>query len=367
MLFVNLNLKTFSYKFNKWKSYIVSKFVKIDKNINSQDEIRKVLQKYGEINLLVWSARQDYDLPVIPGLNVISVEDGLIRSVGLGAEYNIPVSLVFDSRGIYFDATCESDLEYILNNFELEKEEIIREARKLIHCLITNRVNKYNLNEPDWEPNRKCKNSKKIIIVPGQVEHDKSIQYGSYFVKDNITLLKYVRELNPDAYIVFKVHPDIYKNCRVNYTAKKQYQEYANEIVECVSTFSLIKYADEIHTITSLFGFEALLMKKRVFCYGHPFYSGWGLTEDLYPLKRRRKKISLEQLVYAVYFLYPAYVSLFNAKKIDVFETINEIIALRQKNKKIKTPLKFRLTNTLKNAGKKIFISLVGKRKCKMF
>jgi capsular polysaccharide export protein len=46
------------------------------------------------------------------------------------------------------------------------------------------------------------------------------------------------------------------------------------DIIQC------IQLADELHTMTSLSGFEALMHGKRVFCYGMPFYAGWGLTQD---------------------------------------------------------------------------------------
>lgn len=336
---------TFSYQFNSWKRYIVRRFAKVERNLKSVDDVRKAILKYGSINLFVWSARQEYDLPVIEGLNVISVEDGFIRSVGLGAEHNIPISLVFDNKGIYFDATTESSLEYILNNIGLN-EKIIDTANRIVNLIRLYRINKYNLNENEWH----AKVNKKIIVVPGQVEHDKSIKYGSPLIKDNLTLLREVRLRNPDAYIVFKVHPDIYRNCRINKTVKKDYLQYADEVVENCSTFSLIKHADEIHTMTSLFGFEALLQRKPVVCYGQPFYCGWGLTEDLYPVERRKAKLTLEQLVYGVYFLYPQYVSLINGQKINAIEAIAEIARIKQNRDllKIKVPIKEKIIDMFK-------------------
>ena len=50
---------------------------------------------------------------------------------------------------------------------------------------------------------------------------------------------------------------------------------------------------DEVHTMTSLGGFEALLREKKVHCYGLPFYSNWGLTVDHLSLNRRSRKLSL--------------------------------------------------------------------------
>lgn len=349
----------FSYKFNLWKKYIVERFTKIEKNLNTVDDILRQLKKRGNITLLVWSVRQQYNLPQLDNLDIVSVEDGFIRSVGLGAEYNVPISLIFDKRGIYFDSTTESDLEKILISFDLENEETRLLSHKLINLIKLYRINKYNIEELEWNK----KTSRKVITVPGQVESDMSIKYGSPVIKDNLSLLREVRKRNPDAYIVFKVHPDIYKNCRLSQTTKKQYLEYADEVVENFSTFSLIKESEEIHTITSLFGFEALLFNKRVVCYGQPFYSGWGLTEDIYPVVRRQKKLTLEQLVYAVYFIYPKYVSLFSSRNIDVFEAIDEILFIKNKLKIFKPnlPLRLKLARYSLNIAKKTFI-LINKK-----
>lgn len=323
----------------------MSRFVPFDGNLKSAEELRKKVKKFGAITLLVWSARQQYSLPDLEGLSVVSVEDGFIRSVGLGAEHTYPISLVFDRRGIYFDSTNQSDLEFILNNLNLD-EPSAEIAKELIELVRINRISKYNLNETPWRVNT----TKKIIVVPGQVEHDKSIQYGSPVVRDNVELLRRVRAENPDSYIVFKVHPDISRKCRINRTNKSDYLDFADEVVENVSNFSLIERADEVHTITSLFGFESLLFRKKVVCHGQPFYSGWGLTEDKYPVPRRKKKLSLCELIFGSYYLYPTYVSLVDSRRIDAIEAITEIAKIKYNKNlvRLNVPLRERFLCALK-------------------
>ena len=60
--------------------------------------------------------------------------------------------------------------------------------------------------------------------------------------------------------------------------------------------------------MTSLTGFEALLHGRAVHCYGGPFYAGWGLTTDHFPLSHRTRRVSLDELVYAAMLEYPRYV-----------------------------------------------------------
>jgi capsular polysaccharide export protein len=66
--------------------------------------------------------------------------------------------------------------------------------------------------------------------------------------------------------------------------------------------------ADELHCLTSLAGFEALLRGKPVTVHGQPFYAGWGLTTDLAPIPRRRRRLDLEELVAGVLIAYPRYI-----------------------------------------------------------
>src|SRR5687767_10142434 len=48
------------------------------------------------------------------GLPFVALEDGFLRSVGLGVNGDPPLSIVADELGIYYDATAPSELERIL-------------------------------------------------------------------------------------------------------------------------------------------------------------------------------------------------------------------------------------------------------------
>ena len=76
-------------------------------------------------------------------------------------------------------------------------------------------------------------------------------------------------------------------------------------MIRGVSTAALLGEIDELHTLTSLAGFEALLRRRRVVVYGRPFYAGWGLTTDLAGIDRGRR-LTLEELVAGALILYPA-------------------------------------------------------------
>jgi capsular polysaccharide export protein len=71
----------------------------------------------------------------------------------------------------------------------------------------------------------------------------------------------------------------------------------------------LLQSIDEVHCLTSLAGFEALLQGKKVTCYGQPFYSGWGFTDNKVPVTRRVRRLLLDELVAGALIFYPLYMN----------------------------------------------------------
>jgi capsular polysaccharide export protein len=143
--------------------------------------------------------------------------------------------------------------------------------------------------------------------VPGQVEDDASIQFGCDGVRTNLGLLKAARQAHPDAFIVYKPHPDVMASNRVGNLKRIDAQAYADHVETDLSVISCIEVADVIHTMTSLAGFDALLRGKKVVVYGRPFYSGWGLTDDRLVIERRQRDLSLDELVAGTLLHYPVY------------------------------------------------------------
>jgi capsular polysaccharide export protein len=117
-----------------------------------------------------------------------------------------------------------------------------------------------------------------------------------------------VRGAAPDAYIIYKPHPDIEAGHRVGAIRDDRALALADEIVRDAPISSLIAMVDEVHVNTSLAGFEALMRGKSVTTHGTPFYAGWGITTDLGPVpSRRTARRSLDELVAAVLLVYPRY------------------------------------------------------------
>lgn len=230
----------------------------------------------------------------------LRIEDGFVRSRGLGAELVPPLSLVTDDLGIYYDPTNPSRLEHLITaRAELRPDQAAR-AHKIIRALCDNQISKYNLGGalPDMPEGHR-------ILVPGQVEDDASILTGAGTVRTNRDLLQTVRAARPDAVIIYKPHPDVEAGLR---SGSVEADEVADVVAHNADPLALLAQVNEVWTMTSLLGFEALLRGVPVVTLGVPFYAGWGLTTDRGAVPPRRQAIlTLEGLAYAALIDYPRY------------------------------------------------------------
>jgi capsular polysaccharide export protein len=234
------------------------------------------------------------------------MEDGFLRSVALGSSFTAPGSLVLDRRGIYYDPSRPSELEELLAAGQFSEQELAR-AAQLRAQIVSLGVSKYNVATRErFEPRARA--GQPIVLVVGQVEDDASVEMGSRIVRSNGALLREARSMRPDAHIIYKPHPDVLSGNRRGKLGRSDESLY-DERVDDASPAACLAAVDEIHTMTSLIGFEALLRGKKVVTHGQPFYAGWGLTEDRDPVVRRTRHVSLDELVAATLLRYPRYFS----------------------------------------------------------
>jgi capsular polysaccharide export protein len=258
--------------------------------------------------VMVWAGketealRQACDRAALP---LSRVEDGFLRSRGLGAELIPPLSLVVDDLGIYYDPTRASRLEHLITEAAALPPARLRRAERLVAALISTGVGKYNLSGDGSLPDA---GGRKVVLVPGQVEDDASIRLAAGEVRTNRALLQLARDRHPDAVVVYKPHPDVEAGLRAGQVAAEDLAKLADHVAAKADPMALIAQADRVVTMTSLLGFEALLRGVTVSVTGAPFYAGWGLTEDLGPVPaRRRARPALAALAHAALIAYPRY------------------------------------------------------------
>ena len=312
--------------FSKWKRKYIKPFAqKVAGRLIHVSEPRTTYQE----PLLVWGARSEELIRA--GHKVYCVEDGFLRSFGLGCNHIKPYSLIIDDRGIYYQPARPSMLEDYLNSHVFTQQEL-EIGQEIINKLTGFALSKYNVGKSVSVGFKMQSGDRKVILIPGQVSDDASVVYGSPFLKGNSALIQKVRELEPEAFIVYKVHPDVVASKREGTVSSEHLSRYADLTVGNLDIIDCFKECDEVHTLTSLTGMEALMHGIPVTVWGQPFYAGWGLTTDNYPVKRRKRNLSLSALVYAAYAWYPLYYDWESGFFCEAIHIINKIYQEKQRH-----------------------------------
>ena len=299
-----------------------------------------------DASLFAWTTRLNAEQRAAceaRGIPIVNVEDGFIRSVGLGAAFTPAASLIMDATGIYYDPSQPSDLETMLEQDFVSAQEQQRGCafrQKIVEL----GVSKYNLGKKTTATRSKTGVPQKAppqtetlrILIPGQVSDDASIQKSrsdslalDSGENPNLLLLKWVRAHHPDAHITFKPHPDVTNGLRHGKLSSAQMLSYADKIELDADIIDLIEDCDSLHTISSLSGFEALLREKHVVVHGLPFYAGWGVSEDKTGCPRRTKDRTIDELVYLAMIKYPHYVDPESFQRCKAEETVDHLSRLR--------------------------------------
>lgn len=295
-----------------WKQPFIRRFLRAPGRrvhfVRSTHELTGFSSK-SDTTAVVWASKRTPELArwaEATGLPLWQMEDGFLRSAGLGSDLTAPGSLVLDPDGIYYDPSRPSGLERILQSAEFSATELQR-AAQLRHGIVQSRISKYNLPAAD-RLELAAKPGQRVLLVPGQVADDASVRLGAQSVSDNLSLLRAVRAQHPAAYILYKPHPDVLSGNRQGRLHDVPQPPW-DQLIGQVPLAACLDVAHEVHTMTSLVGFEALLRGLPVTTYGQPFYAGWGLTTDQSPLERRTRRLSLDELVAGTLLRYPRYFS----------------------------------------------------------
>ena len=311
----------YAFNFSLWKRAFIKQFVgRMAKKvifISDKQQLIKLASENPNVAVLLWGANHsEWVTQLKQSCPVWFIEDGFIRSIGLGADLRRPSSLVIDKQGMYYVPDKPSDIVDILNKIALTESQD-RRAQQLARSVVERALSKYNVGQKELSEsaltsiqtlNKLSKSQQEIILVPGQFEQDQSIANSRGKIKSNLGLLQQVRIDYPDAFIVYKEHPDLYSGVRPGALGEEAAIKVADLYLADVDITLALDLCDRVCTLTSLTGFEALLRDKKVSTYGSPFYAGWGLTDDRLDFAERTNKITLQQLIFATLVSYPKYV-----------------------------------------------------------
>ena len=354
------------FSFNPWKRDIFARFFPQYRvafvrgnNIFSIKSFMftKDIMKTNKVAIIKWGEKPlPYFIRVLiyfKKMNVLRIEDGFLRSLNVGVLHTRPASICVDKLGIYFNSSRISHIENLLNFYDLsEKKDLLEKAKKAISLIKETNLFKYYDYREVFKRETFKRTRKYSILVIGQVEADASIKYGANRVKTNSALILKAKADYPFADIYFRPHPDYMYNNRSGDMNNDDYliQKHAVVLDKATPLFEVLSKVDHVYTITSLVGLEALIFGKKVTCYGKPFYSGWGLTEDKTKVKRRYRKRTLEELFAIAYLLYPKYFHLISDEEVCYEETAYYFLVEGLKYKQVHSietdPLFIKLKNS---------------------
>jgi len=273
-------------------------------------------------------ARAAIRIASLRGLPHWHLEDGFLRSVGLGKEGSIPLSIVIDDKALPVDAGHASRLELLIAGAgratPADVGSAIREA------LVSNKLSKYN-NLPHHQPRIERTTRRRILLVD-QVYGDVSVAkaLGSrasfYRMLDDA--------LDSGAQCVVRTHPDVIAGHRRGYMTERAAKAPGVILMsDKVSAAAILDIVDEVWTVSSQMGFDALLRGLPVRCYATPFYAGWGLTDDRSGkasrdvlLRRSAARPTLDQLTFAALSLYPVYRHPETWEQLDTLAAIDHLV-----------------------------------------
>ncbi len=331
------------FKFSAWKRKAIERLLDPSGNASfvyislavSVERVARIADRNPAAISVIWGAggsRELVDLLKGKGIPIWRMEDGFIRSVGLGTRHVLPSSAIIDKTGgIYFDSTRCSSLENYYNQHSFTEDEVKR-AGICIGEITRNFLTKYNLEEDERLDSLSAQHAN--ILVFGQCEDDASIKFGSPAIQLNSDLIALAIEENPNARIFYRPHPDVIAGKRKRYSDPAQFGSKVSILDGKFSVWKDIDLFEKIYVMSSLAGFEAILRGKSVRVAGLPFYAGWGISEDLVTCKRRQRRLTVEEVFYGAYIEAATYFDPKTGQKTSLEKIISEFVDSSKRSKK---------------------------------
>jgi capsular polysaccharide export protein len=274
-------------------------------------------------------------LELLETIETVYFEDGLIKSIQDLEQSDSVFSFIVTTNSPYYDAFNISSLENTISSFNDFPENLKVQSTVFRETISSHFINKYNniksIIDIDIEDDS--------VLLISQLKDDLSLIHGCQQEISTKEIFDHISKVHPNKKIYVKIHPKSLTTSATNDIDLEYAKRFATIISDDTNSIALLKKFKHVFTKTSSMGYEALIVGCNVTCFGNPFYSGWGLTNDIYPLERRVRKLSIEQLLFIVSMKFTTYVNPFEKKESDVFDCLANIIKFKNiasySNKKI--------------------------------
>ena len=284
------------------------------------------------------------------GFNVWNIREGVYKLPG-----KIPSSFILEKFGSYTDARFASEWEDCVKSipalFSLFKKHSIIDKQNFNEYSLYNEaddgnltayaknflsilpiafpaVSPYDFDEvadliaatlnhkvstdhyaPDASPYKlHTPGGRKRIVIIDQVKTNKLELKKVFATEESFKkMILDAKMQHPGAAFFLFEPPLVRKNKKTGYLRKFATENGVHVITEQVSSFSILAQADEVYTVSSKIGLDAILLGKNVHCYGLPYYAGWGLTKDEISCERRNITLKKEELFAALCLFFTRY------------------------------------------------------------
>lgn len=283
---------------------------------------------WGARDTAAWGRRwaEAFDRPYL------AVEDGFLRSIGLGEAGAASQSLVVDDLGIHYDATRPSRLEQLIQTApDWCDAAMTARADGLIDRIVGTGLTKTNTGAPldplILGPGRR-------VLIVDQTEGDAAIVGGLAGPDSFTAMLAAARAAHPDDQLILKRHPAVAAGHKRGCIPEAELHDLT--VVGDVRTADLLAEVHAVYVVTSGLGFEALLRGLPVHCFGAPFYAGWGLTRDAFPVPRRGLPRTLPQISAAALIRYSRYVDPVTGERCEAEAAVERLVSMRARARRLR-------------------------------
>jgi len=257
-------------------------------------------------SIAIWgnapTAQRGLQMAEKTGAKPLFVEDSFLRSVfPARVKGEQPTGLLIDTKANHFDPSRVSDLEHILKSDPLDNGHDLQRARDAIARIRATKLSKYCAYQDDPHAPHGG-----YVLILDQTRDDVAVRASGGNDALISEMLYYAQENHPGQRIVIKTHPETNAGKRAGYYTNAHCSTHQITLYTGpAAAWDMLENAIAVHTVSSTMGFEAILAGHKPHVFGKPFYAGWGLTQDYFPIDRRQRPLTRAQLFVGAMIKYP--------------------------------------------------------------
>ncbi len=263
----------------------------------------------------------------------ICFEEGFVRSVlpEIYAQRNPDlrhyannISYRLDSVGPHFLPRSNVGIRRFLKEHEFTEEQRVK-GRDLRLLLIEKNISKYNFVQGDRPV------GDDYVLVIDQAYNDLSVylQGGEEGIFRH--MLEAAIEENPGSKIAVKLHPEFKHRKTYLFPVPDEYKDKMVLFADDTDIMMLLAASHSVYTFSSTVGLEAIIREKRAVVFGNPVYAGYGLSDDRCINLPTNRRLTADELVYALYLQNMLYLSPSTGERCHHLQAIDELLWLKKK------------------------------------